>query len=317
VVAGRRRRAGAASARAGRRPADGARRCPPRPRTSSRPAAVPRRGPARRGRTSTDSRAPSRGQADASGGRVTTSTGRVERATSASGRAARAVAWRRRPRAGADDDHVRLLLLGEGQDLVAGDPGADRRRRDHPAAVSSCAAAAPPGRPLGEDAARDRRESLELDLVDAEDRDRRAGLAREVDGRLGDPRAVQLGVGGEHEVHGSLPAVRSATTGTVPRRSPLRRVPAGRSSTSGARCRSLVPGTSRATDPEVRMSAPEQVDTEHGEPTLNRVMGPGCSCCSWWATSSGPGVYALTGKVAARSAEPCGCRSSSPSSSRC
>jgi amino acid transporter len=25
----------------------------------------------------------------------------------------------------------------------------------------------------------------------------------------------------------------------------------------------------------------------------------GCSCCSWWATSSGPGVYALTGKVAA------------------
>jgi amino acid transporter len=47
------------------------------------------------------------------------------------------------------------------------------------------------------------------------------------------------------------------------------------------------------------MSAPEQVDTERGEPTLNRVMGPGLLLLFVVGDILGTGVYALTGKVAA------------------
>ena len=47
------------------------------------------------------------------------------------------------------------------------------------------------------------------------------------------------------------------------------------------------------------MSAPEQVQTEHGEPTLNRVMGPGLLLLFVVGDILGTGVYALTGKVAA------------------
>ena len=47
------------------------------------------------------------------------------------------------------------------------------------------------------------------------------------------------------------------------------------------------------------MSAPEQVDGEHGEPTLNRVMGPGLLLLFVVGDILGTGVYALTGKVAA------------------
>ena len=47
------------------------------------------------------------------------------------------------------------------------------------------------------------------------------------------------------------------------------------------------------------MSAPEQVDTARGEPTLNRVMGPGLLLLFVVGDILGTGVYALTGKVAA------------------
>ena len=47
------------------------------------------------------------------------------------------------------------------------------------------------------------------------------------------------------------------------------------------------------------MSAPEQVQGEHGEPTLNRVMGPGLLLLFVVGDILGTGVYALTGKVAA------------------
>ena len=47
------------------------------------------------------------------------------------------------------------------------------------------------------------------------------------------------------------------------------------------------------------MSAPEQVDTAQGEPTLNRVMGPGLLLLFVVGDILGTGVYALTGKVAA------------------
>jgi APA family basic amino acid/polyamine antiporter len=47
------------------------------------------------------------------------------------------------------------------------------------------------------------------------------------------------------------------------------------------------------------MSAPEQVETERGEPTLNRVMGPGLLLLFVVGDILGTGVYALTGKVAA------------------
>ncbi len=47
------------------------------------------------------------------------------------------------------------------------------------------------------------------------------------------------------------------------------------------------------------MSAPEQVDAERGEPTLNRVMGPGLLLLFVVGDILGTGVYALTGKVAA------------------
>ena len=47
------------------------------------------------------------------------------------------------------------------------------------------------------------------------------------------------------------------------------------------------------------MSAPEQVDVERGEPTLNRVMGPGLLLLFVVGDILGTGVYALTGKVAA------------------
>ena len=47
------------------------------------------------------------------------------------------------------------------------------------------------------------------------------------------------------------------------------------------------------------MSAAEQVETEHGEPTLNRVMGPGLLLLFVVGDILGTGVYALTGQVAA------------------
>ena len=47
------------------------------------------------------------------------------------------------------------------------------------------------------------------------------------------------------------------------------------------------------------MSAPEQVDRERGEPTLNRVMGPGLLLLFVVGDILGTGVYALTGQVAA------------------
>ena len=47
------------------------------------------------------------------------------------------------------------------------------------------------------------------------------------------------------------------------------------------------------------MSAPEQVDTATGEPTLKRVMGPGLLLLFVIGDILGTGVYALTGKVAA------------------
>jgi amino acid transporter len=47
------------------------------------------------------------------------------------------------------------------------------------------------------------------------------------------------------------------------------------------------------------MSAPEHVETAHGEPTLNRVMGPGLLLLFVVGDILGTGVYALTGKVAA------------------
>ena len=47
------------------------------------------------------------------------------------------------------------------------------------------------------------------------------------------------------------------------------------------------------------MSAPAQVDAERGEPTLNRVMGPGLLLLFVVGDILGTGVYALTGKVAA------------------
>jgi basic amino acid/polyamine antiporter, APA family len=47
------------------------------------------------------------------------------------------------------------------------------------------------------------------------------------------------------------------------------------------------------------MSAAEQVETERGEPTLNRVMGPGLLLLFVVGDILGTGVYALTGQVAA------------------
>lgn len=47
------------------------------------------------------------------------------------------------------------------------------------------------------------------------------------------------------------------------------------------------------------MSAPEQVGGERGEPTLNRVMGPGLLLLFVVGDILGTGVYALTGQVAA------------------
>ncbi len=47
------------------------------------------------------------------------------------------------------------------------------------------------------------------------------------------------------------------------------------------------------------MSAPEHVGTAAGEPTLNRVMGPGLLLLFVVGDILGTGVYALTGKVAA------------------
>ena len=47
------------------------------------------------------------------------------------------------------------------------------------------------------------------------------------------------------------------------------------------------------------MSAPEQVEGERGEPTLNRVMGPGLLLLFVVGDILGTGVYALTGQVAA------------------
>ena len=47
------------------------------------------------------------------------------------------------------------------------------------------------------------------------------------------------------------------------------------------------------------MSAPPQVVDERGEPTLNRVMGPGLLLLFVVGDILGTGVYALTGKVAA------------------
>ena len=60
-------------------------------------------------------------------------------------------------------------------------------------------------RPLEVDLARRRREPLQLELVDADDGDGRAGLAGEGGDGVRHPGLVRLRVGGEHDVHGGPP----------------------------------------------------------------------------------------------------------------
>jgi hypothetical protein len=65
------------------------------------------------------------------------------------------------------------------------------------------------------------------------------------------------------------------------------------------------------------MATAQDVETgPDGAPTLKRVMGPGLLLLFVVGDILGTGVYALTGKVAPRSAVRSGCRSWSPSSSR-